>query len=121
VGEFSIKIPEPAREVEEAVWETTFEVHARGAVPSTLTFRKPRISVGRAPENDIPLVKSRRASKRHCTLLVENGEVRIEDNGSTNCTWLNGRRIQESPFDVHDQLYVGELVIMLVAPPTRVR
>lgn len=121
VGEYALKIPGPAQEVDEPVWEVTFEVHARGAIPSTLTFRKARISVGRAPENDIPLVKSRRASKRHCTIVVENGEVHVEDNGSTNSTWLNGRRIQESPLSIHDQLYVGELVIVLVAPPKRVR
>ena len=121
VGEYSIRIAEPAQQVDEPVWEATFEVQARGAIPSTLTFRKPVISIGRAPENDIAFAKSRQVSKRHCTLRVENGEVRVEDNGSTNSTWVNARRIQEAPLTIQDQLYVGEFVIMLVEPPKRVR
>ena len=121
VGEYSIRLAEAAQQVDEAVWEATFEVHTRGKIASTITFRKPAISIGRAPENDIPLDKSRQVSKRHCTLRVADGEVSVEDNGSTNSTWLNGRRVQESPFTTHDRLYVGEFVIVLVEPPKRVR
>lgn len=121
VGDYAIRIAEPAQEIDEPVWEVTLEVHARGAIPSRMTFRKPAIAVGRTPENDITLPRSRQVSKRHCTIRVADGEVIVEDNRSTNSTWINGRRIQESPLTPHDRLYVGELVIVLAEPPRRVR
>jgi len=33
-------------------------------------------------------------SRRHCTILVEEGSVVIEDHGSTNGTYVDGERIQ---------------------------
>lgn len=120
VGEYAVRVVESAH-VDEPVWEATFEVHARGKVPSTITFRKPAITVGRAAENDISLPRSRQVSKRHCTIHV--GEtITVDDTGSTNGTWINGRRLQDPmPLTTNDRLYVGELVIVLLADPKRVR
>jgi pSer/pThr/pTyr-binding forkhead associated (FHA) protein len=120
VAEYLVRVVE-SQHVDEPVWEATFEVHARGHVPSTMTFRKPELFVGRAPESDIVLPNSRQVSKRHCTLHLGETVV-VEDNRSTNSTWLNGRRLQDpTPLTVHDRLYVGDYVIVLLAPPKRVR
>jgi pSer/pThr/pTyr-binding forkhead associated (FHA) protein len=120
LAEYSVRVVESIH-VDEPVWEATFEVHARGHVPSTMTFRKPEISIGRVAENDIVLPNSRQVSKRHCTLHV--GEhIEIEDTGSTNGTWMNGKRLHDpAPLTTHDRLYVGDYVIMLLEPPKRVR
>jgi len=56
-------------------------------------------------------------SRRHCSLLVSGDEVRILDLGSTNGTWLNGRRLQAkepTSIEVGDRLEVGEVVYKLL-------
>jgi len=56
-------------------------------------------------------------SRRHCSILVSGGEVRVLDLGSTNGTWLNGRRLQaDEParIEVGDRLEIGEVVYKLL-------
>lgn len=56
-------------------------------------------------------------SRRHCSILVSGDDVRILDLGSTNGTWLNGRRLQSkepTPIEVGDRVEVGEIVYKLL-------
>jgi pSer/pThr/pTyr-binding forkhead associated (FHA) protein len=50
------------------------------------------VMVGRHPECDVQL-QSRRVSRRHCVIALVRGDVVIRDLGSTNGTWINGRRV----------------------------
>jgi S-DNA-T family DNA segregation ATPase FtsK/SpoIIIE len=50
------------------------------------------ISLGRKPNNDISVALPF-VSGKHCTIKVETGRVRIEDNGSTNGLYVNGHRV----------------------------
>jgi pSer/pThr/pTyr-binding forkhead associated (FHA) protein len=46
-------------------------------------------------------------SRKHCRLVKNGDELRIEDLGSSNGTWLSGNRVQEAPVAAGDVLRVG--------------
>jgi pSer/pThr/pTyr-binding forkhead associated (FHA) protein len=50
------------------------------------------ILIGRHPECDV-LLDSLRVSRRHCIITAEGGAVVVRDLGSTDGTWVNGRRV----------------------------
>src|SRR5215207_2918844 len=67
-----------------------------------LTFRdKPYISVGRAQESDIRL-DSLQVSLHHARLIKDQDSVLIEDKGSTNGVYINGKRIDHGRKRVDD-------------------
>ena len=57
----------------------------KGGESKDLTFDKTEIRVGRVRDNDIVLPKGN-VSKHHCRLLLQNGQLLVEDLGSTNGT-----------------------------------
>jgi pSer/pThr/pTyr-binding forkhead associated (FHA) protein len=66
------------------------------------------IVIGRAAANEIP-IEDTFASGRHARVFDHDGEVYIEDLGSTNGTYVNGRRIgaQES-LQPNDRIRIGD-------------
>jgi predicted component of type VI protein secretion system len=46
-------------------------------------------------------------SRKHCRLVRTDDGIRIEDLGSSNGTFVNGQRIQESELNAGDQVGVG--------------
>src|ERR1044072_5723280 len=79
------------------------------------------LNIGRAPGNDL-VMESRHVSAQHAQLIVdEDGQVFINDLGSSNGTFVNGKRIN-APV----QLQRGDFVVLpdsnfewekYVAPP----
>ena len=65
----------------------------------------PEITVGRAETCSIPIPEDTFASQLHARVLMRDAAVWLEDLGSTNGTFLNGRRI-----DVPEMLSVGDRV-----------
>ena len=70
--------------------------------------------IGRHPECDV-LLDSLRVSRRHCIITAESDAVVVRDLGSTNGTWVNGRRVARSrlrPGDevsiAHRRYYLGD-------------
>lgn len=56
-------------------------------------------------------------SRRHCSLLVIGSEVHLLDLGSTNGTWINGRRLppqEPMAIEVGDRIELGEIVYKLL-------
>ena len=49
-------------------------------------------TIGRAPSNDV-VVSNTTVSGRHCEIVVQNGAVYLRDLGSTNGTFINGRKL----------------------------
>jgi pSer/pThr/pTyr-binding forkhead associated (FHA) protein len=61
-------------------------------------------------------------SRRHAAIQVVQGEVSIEDLGSTNGTYVNGDRIDERrAIGNGDEVKIGSIVLVLRAPSTATR
>ena len=44
--------------------------------------------------SDIIIEENPTISRKHCTIYFENGSYYLEDNGSSNGTWLDDKKIQ---------------------------
>jgi pSer/pThr/pTyr-binding forkhead associated (FHA) protein len=63
------------------------------------------LTIGKGPDNAVVVPGDGAVSTRHCQIGIERGQVVLRDLGSTNGTWVNGRRIAE-PVQLRD----GDLV-----------
>ena len=52
-------------------------------------------------------------SRKHCRLVRDGDTLKIEDLGSSNGTFLNGRRVQEAMLSPGDSIQVGPVVFVL--------
>ncbi|HEV7376248.1 MAG TPA: FHA domain-containing protein, partial [Pyrinomonadaceae bacterium] len=78
---------------------------------------KPQLSIGRAPDNDIRL-DGLQISNHHARLSNMQGNVFVEDVGSTNGVYVNGARITgRRPVQGRDIVQVGPFVLQ--ADPQR--
>ncbi len=64
----------------------------RGGMRTTFRIEKPVAIIGRARGNAVR-IPSALVSRQHCRLRLADGVVQIEDLGSVNGTFLNGKRI----------------------------
>ena len=55
---------------------------------------KPTIAIGSHPKNDVVLDDTT-VSRRHATITRKEGSFELTDLGSTNGTFVNGRRVAE--------------------------
>lgn len=52
-------------------------------------------------------------SRKHCRIIQEADTLRIEDLGSSNGTYHNGQRVQESILSPGDTIQIGPVVFVL--------
>lgn len=71
------------------------------------------IVIGRSSELDMVLVEDM-VSRRHARITAENGELEIEDFGSTNGTFVNGKKIKTANLEKGDRILIGTSIIKLV-------
>jgi hypothetical protein len=71
----------------------------------------PRVTIGRRPENTIS-IQDASISGQHAELLVEGGEVRLRDLGSTNGTKVGGIRISEQRLAHGDRITLGSFDVV---------
>jgi hypothetical protein len=69
-----------------------------------------RVTIGRAPSNDISL-PDRAVSKRHAVVGRVKGQTIVKDLGSQNGTFLNERRIDRAVLASGDKLRIGEVTL----------
>lgn len=69
-----------------------------------------RTTLGRQVGNEVVL-SSGKVSKKHCVLVVEDGQVRIEDLGSSNGTFVNGQLIKSKILQPGDKVSVGDFIL----------
>lgn len=92
-----------------------------GAAPMTLVrgdgseFGLNRsVRIGRNKENDIDFPEDTSASQFHCKIDVIAGQALIADLGSSNGTWVNGKKIHNPVTLKHgDKILVGDSVLRL--------
>ena len=88
---------------------------ASGAQPqllARLSFdTRPQLSVGRADDNDVRL-DGLQISNHHARFVRTNGNVSVEDAGSTNGVYVNGERISgRRAVQLSDVIQIGPFVL----------
>ena len=68
--------------------------------------------LGRGPTNDFELHHPT-ISTNHCEIFFGGGGVVVRDKGSTNGTFVNGRRIQAAKLGAGDTLHLGHLQLVV--------
>jgi len=76
-------------------------------------LNQPSVVIGRGPNNDIVFVDAE-VSRQHTRILREGSQgYNIQDLGSTNGTFVNGRRISGTvPLQDGDRVNLGESIIL---------
>jgi S1-C subfamily serine protease len=71
-------------------------------------FDKERVSIGRAPDNDLHFSDGQRRVSSHHAEIIRRGEgFLLHDLGSTNGTMINGRRVITSELNHDDMIEFG--------------
>ncbi len=88
-------------------------VHEKGGRTQRFNFDTDQFAVGREDDNDLVLDRVN-ISKYHLRFRRHQGRVEVMDLGSTNGTYVNGRKVGE-PRAVRrsDRIYVGDYILML--------
>lgn len=83
----------------------------RGPTPNQeFVLTQEKATIGRAPTNDIP-IPDPEISRRHAQFVRQGEGYAIEDLGSTNGTFVNGRRITGlTPLQHGDTIDCGEAI-----------
>lgn len=77
-----------------------------GKVLREVLLEKERCTIGRLPENDVHL-DDKAASSRHAAILTILNDSFIEDLGSTNGTFVNGKVIKKHALGDGDVITIG--------------
>ena len=72
------------------------------------------IVIGRSSELDMVLVEDM-VSRRHAKIAVEDGDIFLEDLGSTNGSFVNGEKISRTKLGEGDRILIGTSIIKVVA------
>ena len=71
------------------------------------------VKIGRSAGNDLR-IRAPSISRNHATLLIQNGQFYLEDGGSSNGTYVNGKRLAPSrpvPVSLGDSIKFGEVLV----------
>lgn len=91
----------------------TLIVIEKGGAQKRFEFDEELVSVGRVQGNHIVLQRGN-VSKRHSKIELRAGVFTVADLGSTNGTYVNGRRIHEATrLFKGDRVYIGDFIITL--------
>lgn len=85
-----------------------------GVTLNELILDQPRITLGRAPSNDVHLDDGT-VSGKHAVFHVLGKEVFVEDLDSTNGTLVNGQRVHRRQLRHGDVLRIGQHELKFVA------
>ena len=86
-------------------------VHEKGGRTQRFNFESDQFAVGREEDNDLVLDRVN-ISKYHLRFRRNHGRVEVIDLGSTNGTYVNGRRVT-TPLDLNkgDAVQIGKTVL----------
>jgi hypothetical protein len=74
-----------------------------------------RTTIGRSPDNDI-FLDDVTVSRKHAVVLESGGELRIEDLGSLNGTFVNRRRIDAATrLESGDEVQIGKYRLSFIS------
>lgn len=89
-----------------------------GQTVQTYPFTRDTLSIGRMRENDI-IIDNLLVSRFHAKILKKDGQIFIEDQGSENGCFVNGKKIKE-PVEISekDEVIIGKHKLVLKFPKT---
>ena len=71
---------------------------------------KPVVFIGRHPDCDVILTRSRKVSRKHCCIAQVDDHYVIRDLGSMNGIRVNGKRVtKDAPLDFGDEVSIGDV------------
>ena len=79
----------------------------------SVVMQKDQYLIGRNADCDLQ-IDSNGISKNHCRLVVDNGEITVEDLNSRNGTFVDGRKIVKSPVRPGQKISVNKSLIEIV-------
>ena len=91
------------------------EIIADGVATSTILKKKTHWLIGWDPGKCDIVVDSQYVSSKHCILFLEDGGFAVEDLGSTNGTYVNGRKLESRKrisVGLSDNITLGRKTIM---------
>ena len=91
-----------------------------GTVLKELTLARGVVTIGRLPDNVIP-IENLAVSSHHARILWREDQYFLEDNNSLNGTYINNRRINKSPLKDGDVILVGRHTLVFKDDPERTR
>jgi pSer/pThr/pTyr-binding forkhead associated (FHA) protein len=66
-------------------------------------------TMGRAARADF-IVDAALVSRLHCRFVLDDRDrLDVEDLGSTNGTWVNGRKVEKAPLIAGDKIKIGRV------------
>jgi predicted component of type VI protein secretion system len=68
--------------------------------------------IGRRQDCDL-MIPLGEISRKHCRIIRDEDSLRLEDLGSSNGTFHNGRRIQETTLEAGDTIQVGPVAFVI--------
>lgn len=91
---------------------TTENLRSENDATRLVNLQAGAISIGRASDNDL-LLADNTVSSHHARIFTYLESSYIEDLGSTNGTYLNGKRIQKHTLHVGDIIQLGKLELKI--------
>ena len=92
----TLKVPKPA----------VLVVACKGETINRLKLTKPRLSIGRSPENDI-VINSPFVSRQHAAIIRDGLETAVIDLESRNGTRVNSKRVRARTLCNGDEVMIG--------------
>ncbi len=71
------------------------------------------VVVGRSSDLDMVLVEEM-VSRKHAVFRLQGGVLTVEDQGSTNGTFVNGERIEKATLNEGDRVLIGTSILRVV-------
>ena len=78
-----------------------------GVVQGEYELNKERITIGRKPDNDIP-IDNLAVSGKHALIISILDDSFLEDLGSTNGSYVNGKLVKKKYLKNGDMDYIGQ-------------
>ncbi len=69
------------------------------------------LSIGRGPDNDLQIPDTK-VSRHHCLIERQGSEINIRDLGSSNGTYVNGKRVEKTSLSHGDVIRLGETELL---------
>jgi adenylate cyclase len=79
----------------------------------TFYLNKDTVTVGKLSGNDLQL-NDNSVSRNHCNFVKIKNTYKIIDLGSTNGTYVNGKRVTDKKLDVGDTITIGRTILKLL-------